>query len=262
MRRRYCSYRTIPFIISTIATDFFGHIAVSGRPSFSQKHGAFSVRDGNLFGTVFKRKSANNNDLLFPLVEVIDKSKSIQDVIGLSRGGEIEKENDDVEGNENASEPQELYLPGLLDANVAKSSSSSKTSASDYTITISSSKAKELSLNDSDVVAVIGRRRAASIANVSIKRKSTSSSTCIISKHLAHNLHIRDADKVKIVPIGKDLDDDDEEDTQRSGDLILINSQSKPSVAESVTFSPIDDSLNKLQMRELDGDEMPEEDII
>jgi len=49
---------------------------------------------------------------------------------------------------------------------------------------------------------------------------------------------------------------------QRSGDLILINSQSKPSVAESVTFSPIDDSLNKLQMRELDGDEMPEEDII
>lgn len=134
-----------------------------------------------------------------------------------------------------------------------------KTCAADNTVIISPAKAKELSLSSKDVVAIIGRRRTASIANVSISKRAKSAGECIISKNLAKNLRIRDMDKIKVVPIGKDLD---EEESERSGDLVLVNSKSRPPVAASITLSPIEDSLARLQSIELDGDEMDEEEIM
>jgi len=66
-------------------------------------------------------------------------------------------------------------------------------------------------------------------------------------------------DKIKIVSIGETSE---EEESERSGDLVLINSKSRPTVAESVTISPVEDSLERLQAIELDGDEIEDEDIM
>jgi hypothetical protein len=124
----------------------------------------------------------------------------------------------------------------------------------DYTITISPSKAKELSLKSGDVVGVIGRRRRASYAVVDIAKASKSSIK--LSHNLASNLRVRDTDKVKVVPLGRDSM---EEFEATSGDMALLAKM--PEVASSVTFSPIKDSLHSLELSE-GGDEISEEEIM
>jgi len=150
-----------------------------------------------------------------------------------------------------AMEVEELYLPGLLDAEL--SSADQPTAASDSTVVISPSKAKELSLEKGDVVAVIGRRRKAAYGRVGIaKSKKT---TCTISENIAKNLRLRKGDKVKIAPLnGKS------EEGTRSGDMVLLDRTSAPQVA-SVTLSPVDDSLASVEAIE-GGDEMSDEDIM
>lgn len=132
------------------------------------------------------------------------------------------------------------------------------------TITISPSKARELSLSSGDVVAVIGRRRRATLANVSVSKKAKTKSTCIISKNLSKNLRLRDTDKLKIEALGEKEQGsvDEEVNNARSGDLLLANAESKPEVAASVTLSPLSDSLERLQKIELNGDEMSDEAIM
>lgn len=211
-------------------------------------------REQDVFGIVSKDTNS------FGLVHTAS-SLSATKALEISRGGDSSPEEE--ESGDSEEKIVELYLPGLLDTTVAKASAS-KTAASDMTITISPSKARELSLSSGDVVAVIGRRRRATLANVSVSKKAKTKSTCIISKNLSKNLRLRDTDKLKIEPLGeKEQGNVDEEvNNARSGDLLLVNAESKPEVAASVTLSPLSDSLERLQKIELNGDEMSDEAIM
>lgn len=116
-----------------------------------------------------------------------------------------------------------------------------------------------------DIVVLVGRRRHACYASIEIeedtKQKQTPSkklpktttmkSKCKISQNMAAYLRLRQGDPVKVVP----LTSDDETD-QRSGDLKLI--QSKPEMATSITFAPVEDSLLALVAG---GDELADEEI-
>lgn len=77
--------------------------------------------------------------------------------------------------------------------------------------------------------------------------------SCEISRNLSQNLRIRDGDKVKVVKIGSD-----DTDAEATGDMYIL--AESPSTAESVTLSPIEDSLNDLVAIE-GGDDIPDEDI-
>lgn len=186
-------------------------------------------------------------------------------VLAVPRGGDVpDKEKDDSDDEEKEEEEEapvvELYLPGLLDATVLKQSAS-KTAKSDMTLTISAVKAKELSLTSKDVVALIGRRRHATLANVAVSKKvKKNEASCTVSKNLASNLRLRDLDKVKIVKLG-DKSEDEEEDL-RSGDLTLCDLTARPAVAASVTLSPILDSMQRLEATENDGDEMEDQVVM
>lgn len=235
-----CSITTLSFLITLIAS-----IESSYATPLILTQNVGTIRNGDVFG-VRKRRSKPS-------------LTTSQRFISVPRGGAASKKDKENEDEENIVEIEQLYLPGLLDAHVSKPSSV-KTSANDSSVTISPAKAKELSLSNGDIVAIVGRRRCASLVNVLISKKAKNTSSCIISKNLANNLRIRDMDKIKIVPLGQE--EDEEENTQRSGDLVLINAQSRPDVAESVTFSPISDNLDKLQASELDGDEMDDNEIM
>lgn len=118
---------------------------------------------------------------------------------------------------------------------------------------LSPSKAKELKLKDGDAVAVVGRRRRAAYATVSVsKQKKTN---CGVSANLALNLRLRNGDKVKV----ESLVGETAAETERSGDMVLLQVSSPPEVM-SVTLSPIDDSLKLLEASE-GGDEISEEEI-
>lgn len=71
---------------------------------------------------------------------------------------------------------------------------------------------------------------------------------------MGSNLRVRDADKLKIVKLGSDENDGD-----ATGDMALL--ASKPSTAESVTLSPIEDSYNELVAME-GGDDISDEEIM
>ncbi|KAL7466240.1 hypothetical protein ACHAXS_006531 [Conticribra weissflogii] len=114
----------------------------------------------------------------------------------------------------------------------------------DCTITITSSKAKELNLQSGSIVGIIGRRRRVAYAVVNISKKGKKSSIQL-SHNLASNLRIRDTDKVKVIPLGGD--------TEETG-------ATEPSVAVSVSFSPVRDSLHSLELSE-GGDELSETEI-
>ena len=105
-------------------------------------------------------------------------------------------------------------------------------------------------------MAVIGRRRRATYAIASVpSKKKGSNSNCFISHNLATNIRIRDGDKVKIVALGKDAADKEE----RSGDMVLLTKE--PEIVGSVTYSPIEDSLNSLINSE-GGDEIEDEELM
>jgi hypothetical protein len=122
-------------------------------------------------------------------------------------------------------------------------------------VTLSSAKAKELGVKAGDIVVLIGRRRHAAYATVAVAKKGKSG-ICKVSPNLASNLKVRNEDMVKVVPLGAD---DDITEKNRSGDLLLLTLEAVPS-AESVTFSPIEDSLQALQAAE-GGDEIADEDL-
>lgn len=133
------------------------------------------------------------------------------------------------------------------------------TALEDSTVLLSSSKAKELGVGAGDTVVLIGRRRAASYGIVQIaSKKKAKFTSCTLSANLASNLRLRQDDKVKVVPLTKTKESDDDEGN-RSGDLVLLDND-KPIKVTAVTFSPIEDSLVALESNE-GGDELTDEEI-
>lgn len=129
---------------------------------------------------------------------------------------------------------------------------------SDSTIQLSAKKAAELNLKQNDIVVVIGRRRHATYGMVQITGgKSTAKTVCGISPNLAANLRLRQDDKLKVEPLHTNESSETEADA-RSGDLVLI--QSAPRPMASVTFSPLEDSLEHLVKLE-GGDSIPDEEL-
>lgn len=100
---------------------------------------------------------------------------------------------------------------------------------------------------------MVGRRRNAAYGRVSIKKSKKA--VCSISENLAKNLRLRKGDKLKVVPLSGE-----KEDGSRSGDMILLENSSAPSIS-SVTLSPIDDSLQSLEAAE-GGDEISDEELL
>ena len=73
---------------------------------------------------------------------------------------------------------------------------------------------------------------------------------------MAYNLRLRQDDKVKLVVLEKQYEE--ESASERSGDLLLL--QKQPSPIQSITFSPIEDSLAGLTALE-GGDAIPDSEI-
>jgi len=163
------------------------------------------------------------------------------------RGG---SQNDSLEQDSDDDIEEVLYLPGLLDTSIQKSTQ--PIISADVSITLSSAKAKELGVSSGDSIVLIGRRRKASYGLVTVKK--TKKTICGISENMAKNLRLRHGDKLKVIPFGA------EEDQPRSGDMVLMKYLSPPEVS-SVTFSPIEDSLNVLEARE-GGDKLSDDEIM
>jgi hypothetical protein len=109
-----------------------------------------------------------------------------------------------------------------------------------------------LGVSNGDVVVLVGRRRHASYATVEIA-KGGKKSSCLVSQNMAYNLRLRQDDKIKVVVLEKSFEE--EEASERSGDLRLV--QKQPSLIQSITFSPVEDSLSGLIALE-GGDEIPD----
>jgi hypothetical protein len=86
------------------------------------------------------------------------------------------------------------------------------------------------------------------------KKGKGSSKSATISYNLANNLRIRDMDKVKVAS----LETGAEATEERSGDMLLLTKQ--PETAFSVTYSPVEDSLNSLVASE-GGDDIEDEEL-
>jgi hypothetical protein len=86
--------------------------------------------------------------------------------------------------------------------------------------------------------------------------KKKSKTYCQISKNMAANLRLRQDDKVKVVPLASV-----DKEEARSGDLVLLLAKSVP-VASSITFSPVEDTLESLKAAETQGDEIPDEELM
>lgn len=124
----------------------------------------------------------------------------------------------------------------------------------DSTITLHPAKAKELGVKQGGVVVVVGRRRRATYGRVAVS-KNQKRGKCTLSSNMASNLRLRQDDKLKIVPLAKEPDDNE----HRSGDLLLVTHS--PSNAVSVTLSPIEDSIAELQASE-GGDDILDDEIM
>jgi len=177
---------------------------------------------------------ANGNGRAFGVASV---------VASLTRGGAEEEE-------EVAPVAEVLYLPGLLEASIIKTAK--PTAETDSSVTLSPPKAKELNVKEGDTILLIGRRRRASYARVTITKGKKGN--CSVSENMAQNLRLRNGDKVKAVPLGESLDE------THSGDMILLSHKNPPKIA-SVTFSPVEDSMQNLAARE-GGDEVSDEQIM
>lgn len=126
------------------------------------------------------------------------------------------------------------------------------TVVSDVNVSLSPSKAKELKIKTGDSVLLIGRRRKATYAIATVQKSKKG--ICGVSPNMASNLRLRNGDKIKMIRLGS------EEEQPRSGDMILMKYETPPKVS-SVTFSPIEDSLNALVARE-GGDELSDEEMM
>ena len=109
-----------------------------------------------------------------------------------------------------------------------------------------------MNVKEGDTILLIGRRRRASYARVTITKGKKGN--CSVSENMAQNLRLRNGDKVKAVPLGESLDE------THSGDMILLSHKNPPKIA-SVTFSPVEDSMQNLAARE-GGDEVSDEQIM
>jgi hypothetical protein len=130
------------------------------------------------------------------------------------------------------------------------------------------SKAKELKVTTGDLVVLVGRRRRAALARVQIA-KGNKKSVGAVSANMAANLRLRSDDKVKIIAYhsmqttnDNDTDTTSEDSSKtRSGDLLLLRHLTEaPSVVQSVTLAPLEDSLKQLESSE-GGDELSEDEI-
>lgn len=113
-------------------------------------------------------------------------------------------------------------------------------------------------MKDGDTILLIGRRRRATYARVATtkaKKKGGTVMSCAVSANMATNLRLRNGDKVKVVPLGGDSLDE-----THTGDMALLSHPVPPKVV-SVTFAPVEDSLQNLSARE-GGDEISDEDIM
>eukprot|EP00521_Asterionellopsis_glacialis_P006060 CAMPEP_0195281508 /NCGR_PEP_ID=MMETSP0707-20130614/785_1 /TAXON_ID=33640 /ORGANISM="Asterionellopsis glacialis, Strain CCMP134" /LENGTH=907 /DNA_ID=CAMNT_0040340401 /DNA_START=18 /DNA_END=2741 /DNA_ORIENTATION=- len=210
-------------------------IATSASPSKTSVEASIFNNGGAHSASRFSSSLANTQS-----GKLFGVSKNI-----LVRGGATVEEEAQV-----APAAEELYLPGLLQASISRSSN--PTALSDCTVIISPSKAKELSVKSGDSVLVVGRRRRASYGRVKVQKSKKSS--CTVSGNLASNLRLRNGDKVKVMPLKGDTEG------PRSGDMGLLNS-GKPTDVTSVTFSPIQDSLSILEASE-GGDSLSDDEIM
>jgi len=222
------------FAATTLAAAVAAAAVISPAPAVEARgiFGLSARRAGNSFG--LQNLDPRGDVTSFPL--------------SIPRGGSPA-----VVGETDEDRPVEetLYLPGLLDATLAKKTAPISAKA-DSTVYISSKKAKELKVKSGQIVGVIGRRRRAAYATVETKK--VSSGAAEVSRNLGNNLRIRDGDKIKVVKLGSD-----EADEEATGDMRLMASQ--PSTAESATLSPIEDSYNELVATE-GGDEISDEEIM
>lgn len=108
-----------------------------------------------------------------------------------------------------------------------------------------------------EIVVLIGRRRRAAYARVAVAKKAKKG-VAKVSANLAANLKLRSDDKVKVAPL-LTTKSDKKEGENRSGDLLLLTATTVPTV-QSVTFSPIEDSLEALVAVE-GGDEIADAEI-
>jgi len=111
----------------------------------------------------------------------------------------------------------------------------------------------ELNVKEGAFVAVVGRRRRASYARVAIDKQKKN--ICGVSSNSAKNLRLRNGDKVKV----ERLEGETPQETQRSGDMILLQVMNPPKIM-SVTLSPVEDSLNALGSGE-GGDDISDEEL-
>mmetsp|Transcript_3108 Transcript_3108/g.6847 ORF Transcript_3108/g.6847 Transcript_3108/m.6847 type:complete len:910 (+) Transcript_3108:193-2922(+) len=211
---------------SSASNSLFG---VARHPSFGQKNGIINHHSSNSLATSIATSIRGGAD---PDAD----------------------ENDDavVDFTEKA-----LYLPGLLEAKVASSrmNLAIPTASDDYTLTLSPNKAKELNVKSGDIVAIIGKRRRASYGKVKVAKMKGGSVK--VSYNVANNLRIRDTDQVKIVPLTSDTGSDENGNEYESYSLGTQPTE----VAAAVTFSPVVDSLNILELRE-GGDELSDDEIL
>merc|ERR1719343_1538130 len=190
----------------------------------------------------------------FGITDIASSHNSLtQSIIDrVPRGGADEGDND---SEDEGAETEVLYLPGLLEVQLI--ASDQPTAISDSAVVLSSKKAKELGVSNGEIVAIIGRRRTATYGRVSIqKKKKLSASSCTVSENLAKNLRVRKGDKVKIVPL---KDENSSDEGGHSGELLLVDTDSAPTI-ESITLSPIEDSLASLESQE-GGDSISDDDI-
>lgn len=178
----------------------------------------------------------------------------------IPRGGGTDDANDTNNSDDAEQQQQEApaYHPGLLNA-IISSSSGEVTASSDYTLSISPSKAKELQLKLGDLVAIIGKRRRATYAKVKIS-KGSSNEDAVVSRNLATNLRLRTMDKVKIVPLASSGEDNEECESKSYN---LGNKPTSSTIASSITFHPLKDSLTSLDYKEGGGgDGLSDEEVM
>merc|ERR1719343_1375330 len=190
----------------------------------------------------------------FGITDIASSHNSLtQSIIDrVPRGGADEGDND---SEDEGAETEVLYLPGLLEVQLI--ASDQPTAISDSAVVLSSKKAKELGVSNGDIVAVIGRRRTATYGRVTVhKKKRLSASSCTVSENLAKNLRVHKGDKVKVVPLREENTSDE---GGHSGELLLVDTDSAPTI-ESITLSPIEDSLWSLEAQE-GGDSISDDNI-
>lgn len=227
---------------------------------------------GGLFVAIIATSASSSSSpskSLFGIIPSVRNRQQQHSWIGsiIPRGGSTDDASNSNNNDADLEQPQQpVYHPGLLDAIIPPSlgENASITASSDYRLSISSSKAKELQIQSGELVAIIGKRRRASYAKVHILPKggAASNDEAKVSRNLATNLRLRSMDKVKIVPLlsSSSEDNDDGEECESKA----YNMGNKPtSIASSITFHPLKDSLTSLDYKEGGGgDGLSDEEVL